>query len=65
MIRKDTQIKFYKPVAVTTLTHRSEIWSITKEKWEAKTEIAEMRFLRNAAGYTRRDQIRNTKLGKS
>jgi hypothetical protein len=29
---------------------------------EAKTEIAEMRFLRNVAGYTTKDQIRYTKI---
>jgi hypothetical protein len=32
-------------------------------KREAKTEIAEMKFLRSVAGYTRRDQI-NIKIRK-
>jgi hypothetical protein len=30
--RKDTQVKFYKVMAVPLLTRGSEIWSITKEK---------------------------------
>jgi hypothetical protein len=58
--RKDTQLKFYKDTAVPTLTYGSQIWITKKE--EAKTESAEMTFLRSAAGYTRKDQIRNTKI---
>jgi hypothetical protein len=37
-----------------------EILNIT-EKQVAKTETAEMNFLRCVAGYTRKAQIRNTK----
>jgi hypothetical protein len=63
--RKETRIKFYEAMAVPTLrTYGSEIWAITKEKWEAKTEAAEMKFLRTVAGYTRKDQIRNTEISE-
>jgi hypothetical protein len=48
-------------VGVRTPTYRSEIWTITK-KQEAKIETAEMKSLRSVAGYTRKDQIRNTKI---
>jgi hypothetical protein len=34
--REETQIEFYKAMAVPTLTYGSEIMSITKEKQEAK-----------------------------
>jgi hypothetical protein len=33
-----------------------------KKKQEAKIENAEIKFLRSVAGYTRKDQIRNTKI---
>jgi hypothetical protein len=36
-----------------------EIWDIT-EKQEERTETTKMNFLRCAAGYTRKAQIRNT-----
>jgi hypothetical protein len=44
--RKETQIKFYKAMALPTLTYGSEIWTITT-KQEAKIETAEMKFLRS------------------
>jgi hypothetical protein len=40
-----------------------EIWNITK-KAGRKTETAEMNLLRSVTGYTRKDQIRNTKTTK-
>jgi hypothetical protein len=60
-IRVNTQIEFYNAMAVPTLTYGSEIWTITK-KQEAKFETAEIKFLMSAAGYARKDQIRNTKI---
>jgi hypothetical protein len=57
--RKETQIKFYKVMAIPTLTYSSETWTLTK-KQRQKIETAEMKFLRNVAGYTLKDQIRNT-----
>jgi hypothetical protein len=37
------------------------MWAITKIQ-EAKIKTAEMKFLRSVAGYTRKDQMRNTKI---
>jgi hypothetical protein len=61
--RKDTQIKLYKAMAVPILTYGSEFWTVTKQQ-EAKTETAEMRFLKRVPDYTRKDQI-NTTIGKN
>jgi hypothetical protein len=48
-------------MAVPVPTHRSEIWTITKQKQKrAKTETAELKCFRSVAGYARKDQIRNT-----
>jgi hypothetical protein len=43
-------------MAVPTITYGSDIWIITTKR-EAKTEIAEMKFLRSVAGYTRNKQL--------
>jgi hypothetical protein len=59
--RKGKQIKFYKAMAVPTLTYGFEIRTITKNQ-EANIETAEMTFLRSVAGYKRNGQIRNTKI---
>jgi hypothetical protein len=34
----------------------------TRKKQEAKVETAEMKFLRSAVGYKRKDQVRNAKI---
>jgi hypothetical protein len=50
-------------MAGLTIMHRSEIRNITKTKMAGgKTETVKMEFLRSAAGYTRKDQIRNTEI---
>jgi hypothetical protein len=59
--RKETQINFYKAMAAHALTYGPKIWTLTK-KQEAKIETAEMKFLRSVAGYTRKDQIKDTKI---
>jgi hypothetical protein len=41
--------------------HLYHIWDCTKKR-EAKTKTAEMKYLWRAAGYTRKNQIRNTKI---
>jgi hypothetical protein len=46
-------------MAIPTLTCSSETWALTK-KQRQKIETAEMKFLRNVAGCTLKDQIRNT-----
>jgi hypothetical protein len=48
-------------MAVNTLTYESEIWTITNDQ-ETKIVTAEMKFLMRVAGYTRKDQIRNTEI---
>jgi hypothetical protein len=55
--RKDTHMKSYKAMMVLILTYGSEIWTKTKKR-EAKTETAEITFLRSAPGYIRKHQIR-------
>jgi hypothetical protein len=47
-------------MVVSTL-NGSEIWAITR-KQGANIEIAEMKFLRNVAAYTWKDQTRNTRI---
>jgi hypothetical protein len=51
-------------MAISVHTNGSEIWSITK-KQEAKIETAEMKFFRSVAGYARKDQTINTKIGEA
>jgi glutathionylspermidine synthase len=46
-------------MAVYTFTYGSETWIIQQQQ---KLETAEMKFLKSVAGYTRKDQIRNTKI---
>jgi hypothetical protein len=50
--RKGTQMKFYKAMAVSTLTKLGP----------QKTESADTEFFRSVAGYTRKDQTRHTKI---
>jgi hypothetical protein len=56
--RKDTQTQLHKPVEVHLLTqaYGSEIWTITKNR------NCRDKSLRSVAGYTRKDQIRSTKI---
>jgi hypothetical protein len=60
-MRKDAQIKFYKPMAVPTLMYGSKIWTILKRQ-KKQIVTAEIKFPRSVAGYTRKNQIRNTKI---
>jgi hypothetical protein len=55
-LRKDTQLKFYKVVAVPTLLYECETLALNRSD-KRKIKTAEMRFLRHVAGYTRRDEI--------
>ena len=56
--RNDTQIKFYKTMAVPTITYGSEVW-VTSKKQEQRIQTQEMKFLRRVKGCTRLDRIRN------
>jgi hypothetical protein len=57
--RKDTQLKFHKVMAVPVLLHGCENWALNRVD-RRKIETAEMKFLRRVAGYTVRDEVRNT-----
>ena len=56
--RKETEIKFYKTMAIPLMTYGSEVWTKTRQD-ESRIQASEMRFLRSVQGYTRLDQIRN------
>lgn len=56
--RQDTQLKFYKTMAVPMLTYGCENWTVNRSD-RRKIEAAEMRFLRPLAGYTLLDHKRN------
>jgi hypothetical protein len=47
-------------MAVPILTYGSEIWVVKNREQNIKT--VEMEFLRSVARYTRRDQVRNTRI---
>jgi hypothetical protein len=55
--RRDTQLKLYKAMAVSTLTYGSEIWTTTKKKG-TEIETAEIKFLRSVAGHTKKGQLK-------
>jgi hypothetical protein len=61
--RTDTQMKFYKIVARTTLLYGSETWVTTKRDMTG-LEAAEMRLLRSVKGYTRLDKMRKEVIRK-
>jgi hypothetical protein len=53
--RKDTQPKFYKVMAVPVLLYGCENWELNRVD-RRKIETAEIKFLRQVAGYTLRDK---------
>jgi len=58
----ETQIKFYKVMAVSAGLYGSENWVLT-EKDKNRIQAAEMRFLRAMLGVTRQDKLMK-QLGK-
>ena len=56
--RKETELKFYKTMAIPLVTYGSEVWTTTKRD-DSRIQASEMRFLRHVQGYTRLDHIRN------
>jgi hypothetical protein len=58
-IRKDTQMKFYKVMAVPVLLYGCENWALNRVN-RRKIETAEIKFLRLVSEYTLRDEVRNT-----
>ncbi|KAJ4438978.1 hypothetical protein ANN_14932 [Periplaneta americana] len=57
-VRTDTILKFYKTMAIPTLTYGSETWCMTTQQMK-RIEAAEMRLLRPIAGYSLLDHKRN------
>jgi hypothetical protein len=57
--RKDTQLKFYKIMEVPVLLYGCENWALNRVD-RRKIETAEMKCLRRVAGFTLRDEVRNT-----
>jgi hypothetical protein len=56
--RKETNLKFYKIMAVPALLCGSETWTPRKRDWNI-IQAVEMKYLRTVKGCTRLDQIRN------
>jgi hypothetical protein len=56
--RKETNLKFYKIMAVPVLLYGSETWTLRKRDWN-RIQVAEMKYLKAAKGCTSLDQIRN------
>jgi hypothetical protein len=54
----ETNLKFYKMMAVPVLLHGSETWTPRNREWN-RIQAAEMKYLRTDKGCTRLDQIRN------
>jgi hypothetical protein len=55
--RKETNLKFYKIVAVPVLLYGSETWTPRQRDW-TRIQAAEMKYLRTVKGCTRLRQIR-------
>lgn len=60
-VREETQLKFYKTMAVSTLMYGSETW-VEKASYRNKIQSAEMRFLRSVKGYSLKDKKRNEEI---
>ena len=52
---QETQMKFYKTLAVPVITYGCENWSLNRTE-KRKIESSEMKFLRSVAGFTLLDQ---------
>jgi hypothetical protein len=61
--RTETQIKFYKVMAVSAGLYGSENW-VPTEKDKSRIQAAEMRFLRSTMGVRRRDRLTNEAIRK-
>jgi hypothetical protein len=56
--KKETNLKFYKIMAVTVLLYGSETWTMRKKDWN-RIQAAEIKYLRTVKGCIRLDQITN------
>ena len=60
-VRRETLLKFYKVMSLPVLLYGSETWVLNKRD-RMKIQSAEMKFLRNVAGYKRTDRKRNVEI---
>jgi hypothetical protein len=60
----ETQIKFYKVMAVSAGLYGSENWVLT-DKDKNRIQAAEMRFLRSMTEVTRQDRLSNEAIRKT
>ena len=58
----ETQLKYYNALGIPQLLHRSGTW-IRKAKHVFRLQGAEIKFLSAVKGSTRRDLIRNDRIG--
>jgi hypothetical protein len=56
--RQDTQLRFYKVMAIPALLYGSEAWTVTARD-TSRIHVAEMHFLRAVKGCTRHDRLWN------
>jgi hypothetical protein len=63
LMQKHTRIRVYKILVRSVLTYGSEAWMIG-EREESRITAAEMKFMRQTAGYTHMDHTRNTDIMK-
>jgi len=61
--RTETQMKFYKVIAIQSLLYGSETW-VTMNRDMAGLEAAGMRYVRSVTEYTRLDKIRREVIRK-
>lgn len=61
--RKETQLKFYKTMAIPTLLYGSECW-VLKQREMSRIQASEMKFLRAVKGCTKADHERNQDIRK-
>ena len=61
--RPETQLKFYKMIAVPTLLYSSEIWTLSSKDF-SRIQAAEIKFFRFVKGYTILDKVRNEDVHK-
>jgi hypothetical protein len=56
--KKETNLKFYKVMAVSVLLYGSETWILKKRGWN-RIQAAEFKYLRIVKRCSRTDQLRN------
>jgi hypothetical protein len=62
--RTETQIKFYKVMAISASLYGNKNWVLTEED-KNRIQAAEMRFLRSTMGVTRQDRLTKDAIKKT